>query len=41
MERQSYTQPLSRIASVLVTEHILTASHEGMPVDPVDPEIIE
>lgn len=39
--KRPYTPPSVRVAGPLFQEHILTVSHEGLPVDPVDPEIFE
>ena len=36
-----YSPPSVRIAGPLLQENILVVSHEGLPVDPVDPEIFE
>ena len=42
MEKLSYSPPLCRVAALLISENILTGgSHEGYPVEPIDPEIIE
>ena len=39
MEKNLYTVPAVRIYAGKFTENVLTASPEGYPVDPFDPEI--
>lgn len=39
MKKSPYTAPAIRVFAGEFRENILTASHEGYPVDPFDPEI--
>ena len=41
MEKLPYFPPQIRLAAALIRENILTVSHEGFPVDEVDPEIFD
>jgi hypothetical protein len=41
IQKPTYIPPSVRIAAALIPENVMTASHEGFPVDPVDPDIFE